>query len=156
MDNKPDAGSKDMQVERETGDANTHDKGCGIKERVSFRTNMTTDEESSDGNLMVKMELELATVVERLRAWKFGAKHEKRGALKVHCTGVSKKQNTPIKLSVQGVLKGLDKDGMEDMLQLMKSEPGGLMEVSIENLDGALKLEPQNLTGTHGKAHKEQ
>jgi hypothetical protein len=56
---------------------------------------MTTDEESSDGNSVIKMKLELATAVERFHVRKFGAKLEKRSALKVHGMGVSKKQKTP-------------------------------------------------------------
>jgi hypothetical protein len=65
---------------------------------------MTTDEESSEGNSVVKMELELATAVERFHARKFGAKMEKRGVLKVIIVGSSKKQKTPIKTSMLGAL----------------------------------------------------
>jgi hypothetical protein len=59
---------------------------------VLFGTNMTTDKESSDGKSMVKTELELATVMERFHTRKFGAKPEKRGALKVNNSGTAKKQ----------------------------------------------------------------
>jgi hypothetical protein len=95
IDKKPDTESKDMQLDQETWEAGTHDKGGGFKERVSLRTNMTTDEESSDGNSVIKIKLELATAVERFHVRKFGAKLEKRSALKVHGMRVSKKQKTP-------------------------------------------------------------
>jgi hypothetical protein len=132
-------------VEQEVGDVSIAEKNCGTKARVSFGTNMTTDEESSDGNSVVKTELELAMVVERFHARKFGAKLEKRGELKVNCTGAAKKQKTSIKSGMQGVLRGLDKDEMDEMLLLTKYELVELMEVSTSKPNGALKLEPQNL-----------
>jgi hypothetical protein len=57
------------------------------KEIVSFGTNMTPDDESSDGGSMVKTELELATAVEHFHAMKYGMKIKKNTALKVHGSG---------------------------------------------------------------------
>jgi hypothetical protein len=76
------------------GTLNRKDTG-GAKERVSFETNMTTDEESPDGNSVVKTKLELATAVERYHARKFSAKPDKRGALKVNCSSTAKKAKNP-------------------------------------------------------------
>jgi hypothetical protein len=85
------SGVKDMQVEHEDGDTSKSRDNYGGKEMVSFGTNMTPDDESSDGSLVVKTELELATAVECFHARKYGAKTKKRGALKVNCSGSVKK-----------------------------------------------------------------
>jgi hypothetical protein len=84
-----------MQVENEDGEASNPKRNGGAKERVSFGTNMTTDEESPDGNSVVKTKLELATAVERFHARKFSAKPDKGGALKVNCSSMAKKQKKP-------------------------------------------------------------
>jgi hypothetical protein len=99
------------------------------KEIVSFGTDMTPDEEITDGSSSVKTDLVLAIVVDRFHARKFGAKSEKWGALKVTSTSKVKKQKTPIKASIQGALKQLDPDEMEAMLNRTKSEQEDLMEV---------------------------
>jgi hypothetical protein len=148
--------SRDMQVENEDGEASNPERNGGAKERVSFRTNMTTDEESSDRNSVVKTELELATVVECFHARKFSAKPDKRGALKVNCSGTAKKQKKPIKTGMQGAQKVLDKDKMEAMLQMTKTRPGELREVMTGQSDGAPKVEPQNPTGTRVEARQEK
>jgi hypothetical protein len=95
---------------------------------------------------VVKTELELATVVECFHARKFSAKPDKRGALKVNCSGTAKKQKKPIKTGMQGAQKVLDKDKMEAMLQMTKTRPGELREVMTGQSDGAPKVEPQNPT----------
>jgi hypothetical protein len=112
------------------------------KEIVSFGTNMTPDDESSDGGSMVKTELELATAVEHFHAMKYGMKIKKCTALKVHGSGSVKKQRTPIKIGVQGVLKSLDKEEMEEMMKLTKTEPGEPMEMATKDTCATLKLEP--------------
>jgi hypothetical protein len=93
-----------MQVEHDDGEAINPGGNYSAKERVSFGTNMTSDEEPSEGNSMVKIELDLAMAVECFHARKFGTKSKKRGALKVNNSGVTKKQKTPIKTSMQGAL----------------------------------------------------
>jgi hypothetical protein len=50
----------------------------------------------------------------------------------------------------------MDKDEMDDLLLQTKAKPGELMDVSASNSGGAQKLEPQNLTGSHGEARQEQ
>jgi hypothetical protein len=57
---------------------------------------------------------------------------------------------------MQGVLRGMDKDEMDDLLLQTKAKPGELMDVSASNSGGAQKLKPQNLTGSHGEARQEQ
>jgi hypothetical protein len=121
VDCKSDTEHKDMQVDLEASDTSIPERICGIKERVSFGTNMTTNEESSYGNLMVKTELELVMAVERFQARKFGAKQEKMIALRVNNSGAAKKQKTPIKSGTQEVLKGLERDEMDDMLLRTKA-----------------------------------
>jgi hypothetical protein len=117
VDCKSDTEHKDMQVDLEAGDTSIPERICGIKERVSFGTNMTTNEESSYG----KTKLELVTTVERFQARKFGAKQEKMIALRVNNSGAAKKKKTPIKSGTQEVLKGLERDEMDDMLLRTKA-----------------------------------
>jgi hypothetical protein len=112
------------------------------KEGVSFGTNMTPDDESSDGGSTVKMELELATAVEFFHARKFGMKNAKHAALKVHGSGSVKKQRTPVKTGMQGVLKTLDNEEMEEIMKLAKTEPREPMEVVTKDTGATLKLEP--------------
>jgi hypothetical protein len=88
--NRNDQGS-DLQEEKVGNETSKPRAALEAKERVSFGTNMTSDGESSEGNLVVKMELELATAVERFHARKFGANPGKRGVLKVNSAGTSKK-----------------------------------------------------------------
>jgi hypothetical protein len=77
---------------------------------------MTQDEQSSDGDSIVKTDLELATAVERFHARKFGAKTEKRGVLKVNSTTKAKKQKAPVKTNIQGALKLLEPEEMEAVM----------------------------------------
>jgi hypothetical protein len=102
----------DLQEEKVGSETSKPGAALEAKERVSFGTNVILDGESSEGNSVVKTELELATTVERFHARKFGANLGKRGVLKVNSAGTSKKQNTPIKTSTQGALLQLSKDIM--------------------------------------------
>jgi hypothetical protein len=110
---------------------------------------MTTDEESLDGGSSVKIELVLARVVARFHAWKFGAKAEKRGALKVSNAGKVKKQKTPIKTSVHGALEARGQEEMDAMLNQTKNVKEDLMEVATLEKVTVPKSEPEH-------AHREQ
>jgi hypothetical protein len=109
-----------MNAEYASGESS---KGRGSPEgkgRVSFDTDMTVDEESSDGGSSVKTNLVLATTVDRFHARKFGVKPEKRGALKVCSAGKVKKLKTPNKSSRQGALAALDSESLEVVMKKTK------------------------------------
>ncbi|KAK3141904.1 hypothetical protein QOZ80_4BG0339680 [Eleusine coracana subsp. coracana] len=87
--------------------------GLDRKERVSFLTNMTTDEESEDSGAVHRRKGEGKTVVDRFHARKFGIKPgstaEKRAALGVANKGreieKSKKQKTPVKVNIKELVE---------------------------------------------------
>jgi Fic family protein len=70
-------------------------QNSGGKERVSFDTNMSMEDECSDGGPVVQKAPPQMTVVEQFHARKFkehhGSKAEKRAVLKVTSVGSSKK-----------------------------------------------------------------
>jgi hypothetical protein len=78
---------------------------AGAKERVSFGTNTSMDDESSDGRLVQDSALTLDTALAMFHARKFGTKEsgavEKRVTLKVHGIGNTKKHKTPVKENVK-------------------------------------------------------
>jgi hypothetical protein len=113
---------------------------------------MTSDEESYEGNSVVKTEVELAMAVEHFHVRKWGTKLEKRGKLKVNNSGVTKKQKTPIKTSMQSALMQLSRNHLKGELKEAKLESGDLMEVTAGDSDVAPKEEPKHLTGTHDEA----
>jgi hypothetical protein len=110
-----------MHVENENNLVNDQEQSQSRKERVSFSTNMTPEDEFSDGTSTVKTELELATVVERFQARKFGTKAEnkteKRTALKVNSAGNAKKQKPPVISTLQGAIKMMGQEGLELMIK---------------------------------------
>jgi hypothetical protein len=145
-----------MNAEYASGESS---KGRGSPEgkgRVSFDTDMTVDEESSDGGSSVKTNLVLATTVDRFHARKFGVKPEKRGALKVCSAGKVKKQKTPNKSSRQGALAALDSESLEVVMKKTKSQQEELMEEVAQADVAEPKSEPQHLTGTLEEARQEQ
>jgi hypothetical protein len=62
---------KDMRVENNVARTGMV-QAAGAKERVSFGTNMSTEEQTSDGRLVQEQALILDTVVARFHARKFG------------------------------------------------------------------------------------
>jgi hypothetical protein len=86
-------GVKDLNVEgprvNDEYNVSQHREG---KERVSFGTNMATDDESSESGSVHKLPSWLETAIDRFHARKFGGKPsqklEKREALKVQGLGV--------------------------------------------------------------------
>jgi hypothetical protein len=147
---------QDMNAEYVGGESS---KGRGNPEgkgRVSFGTDMTLDEESSDGGSNVKMNLVLAMAVDRFHARKFGVKSKKRGALKVCSAGKVKKQKTPNKSSRQGALATLDLESLEAVMKKTKSQQDELMEEAAQADVAELKSEPQHLMGTLEEARQEQ
>jgi hypothetical protein len=86
-------------------------RGVGGKDRVSFGTNMTTEDESSECDSVEQRDLKLLTAVEHFHARRLkdqrGTKEDKRAVLNVAGAGSSKKQKTPVKSCVQEAVKGL-------------------------------------------------
>jgi hypothetical protein len=72
------AGVNDLHVEENLARDNHADSMHYRKERVSFGTNTTTDDESSDNGSNMKIELKPTTAVERFQTRKF----EERGTVK--------------------------------------------------------------------------
>jgi hypothetical protein len=108
---------------------------------------MTTDEESLDGGSSVKIELVLARVVARFHAWKFGAKAEKRGALKVSNAGKVKKQKTPIKTSVHGALEARGQEEMDAMLNQTKNVKSPYQNLNLNTPIGSNECVKLELSG---------
>jgi hypothetical protein len=86
-------------------------QSSACKERISFRTNMTTEEESSDGGSVEQKPVGAMTAIERFHARKFKGKDEtgtgKHAVLKITGAGRSKKQRTPIKTHLKEALNEL-------------------------------------------------
>jgi hypothetical protein len=134
-------------------------QNSGAKERVSFGTNMSTEEDVSDGQSVEQKPLELMTAIERFHARKFkglsGTNTDKRAILKAAGLGRNKKQRTPVKSYVMEALQDLVKDDVE--AGTSEDEAEDLMELSKEGMverTSSLKKVPKHLTGTHDKSHQ--
>jgi hypothetical protein len=126
--------------------------GVGGKDRVSFGTDMSTEESGESVSAQEKDALKM-TVVERFQEWKFGQKSslrgDKRALLKVHKAGGSKKQKTPVKEGLKVAIRSL-----------MKVESEGLeevkMDVELRDNPALQKLEPQHLMGSQDETRQEK
>jgi hypothetical protein len=82
-----------MDAKRGSEELGAYSKGG--KDRVSFGTNMSTDEEESDSGNVDQVGDTLDTTVARFHAWKFGTLDkratDKRHGLKVQGAGHAKK-----------------------------------------------------------------
>jgi hypothetical protein len=127
--------------------------GSTRREKVSFGTNMTTDEESSDGCSVDQKLKEPMTAIERFHARKFGGSKEsgagKKVVLKIVGTGSSKKQQTPVKTGMKEALNALIEEeaigGLAntiDSTTTVKQEGDDAMEALPSNVN------PTHLTGT--------
>jgi hypothetical protein len=89
----------DLQVAGNSPSNSRPSQRSGGKERVSFDTKMSTDEECSDGGSVEQKAQELMSIVERFHARKFKAtmraRADKRAVLKVTGSSSSKKQKKP-------------------------------------------------------------
>jgi hypothetical protein len=141
------------QVEKHMGSAG--------KERVSFGTNMTTDEESSDGGSVDQKPEGAMTAIERFHARKFKGKDEyvsgRRAVLKIIGAGSSKKQRTPIKTHLKEVLNELVGEEMSGRTGRLADD----LDMDQQDLDIALQATPsifdhEHLMGTHVESRQEQ
>jgi hypothetical protein len=102
-----------MQDDRSSGEKSWASKGAAGRERVSFRTNMMTEDELSDGNSIDQEAQPPLTAVERFHARKFkdmAMTSEKKAIHKVAGSGNTKKQKMPIKVNIKGAIKELLKE----------------------------------------------
>jgi hypothetical protein len=132
----------------------------GSKERVSFGTNMSTDDESSESGSVQQSPARPSTAVERFHAKCFGGASDKAGekkaALKVQGAGTSKKQKTPVKRNIKGMIEALEEGNRENVQNQDKMEFQGKGEEVHSSQDALLKLDPNHLTGTPEEARQEQ
>jgi hypothetical protein len=133
-------------------------QNSGGKEKVSFGTNMSTEEDVSDGQSVEQKPPELMTAIERFHARKFkgssGTNTYKRAILKAAGSGRNKKQRTPVKSYVMEALQDLVKDDVE--AGTSEDEAEDLLELPKEGMvERASSLEkvPKHLTGTHDESH---
>jgi hypothetical protein len=142
---------KEMQVGTDSTEDDRGMQSQERKDRVSFGTNMTPDEELSDGGSVLQTDLVLASVVDRFHARKFGVptnrKQEKRVTLKATSNGKTKKQKMPVKANVQGVMEQLSQEGEAANMFQPKSKHMEIMEMGKAGESDASKLDHVNLTG---------
>jgi hypothetical protein len=154
------AGVNDMYMGAQRGLVENAMQGRDRKDRVSVGTDMTPDDTVSTGASMPEVEQHLATTGERLHARKFGMKNatdsDKKSAPRVATTGTGKKQKTPFKEKVKGVIKMLGEDELKLMAKPMQTEHEERTEVMIAHEAATLKSDPETLTGTLDEAHQEQ
>jgi hypothetical protein len=86
---------------------------------------------------------------------KESTKLKKRHALKVSCSGNTKKQKTPNKSNVQGAVKQLGQEELNLMLDMAKADQDSTGEMKIEEAAAAIQTDP-NLLGTHDEARQEK
>jgi hypothetical protein len=151
----------DLRVTGKSTETSRALQNSGAKKRVSFGTNMSTEEDVLDGQSVEQKPLELMTAIERFHARKFkglsGTNTDKRAILKAAGLGRNKKQRTPVKSYVMEALQDLVKDDVE--AGTSEDEAEDLMELSKEGMverTSSLKKVPKHLTGTHDKSHQAQ
>jgi hypothetical protein len=145
---------RDMHVVKPSQDNGGGEQQLEGKDRVSFDTNMSTDEESTESESVHGEEQNLLSVVERFHARKSAGKApigvERRTTLKVQGAGKTKKQKTPVKTSIRGAVKSLIKDELEE------NRIGTRSKVEMVTETATPKTEPVHLMGPQEEARKEQ
>jgi hypothetical protein len=120
-------------------------KGLAGRERVSFGTNMTIEDESSDGGSVEQKSVGQLTAIERFHAHKFKRQSEatigKRAVLKIIGAGSSKKQCTPVKKCMKEALGAL-----------VNSEETGRMIGSME----AVEVDQQEMDTAMDESRQEK
>jgi hypothetical protein len=153
-------GVREMSVEgRKTLSLDVTEKG-GVKQRVSFGTNLSTEDESSATESVQKGMQRIDLMVSKLKARKTACAQvtakSKTAALKVQGPLSKKKQRTPVKSSVVGLMEAMQEDGMEgnsgrDIPANQDSmEEEGTIDVNLPSPD------PKNLMGPQDEARQEQ
>jgi hypothetical protein len=128
--------------------------GGGVKDRLSFGTDMSSSEELECSANMQQYGQEIQTAVGRFHARKFGIKShaevERKAALKVQAGGASKKQKTPVKDTVRAAFEELMQGEEEEKLNMAR------MERELASAASPLRSEPKNLTGTSDEARQKK
>jgi hypothetical protein len=149
-------GVKDLHVKE---DWESEDQLLQRKNRVSFGTNMTSEDESSGNDSCMQAENKLTTAAERFHARKFGSQNressDRRPALKVMNPGKVKKQRTPVKTAVQDALKTMGQEGMQLMLGDAKKEPVEKLDVEMADEAAAPMVDPKILWSVRSNEHLE-
>jgi hypothetical protein len=152
-------GVEDLHVHEGMAAEAKEDQKGQLKERVSFGTNMTTEDELPGNDSCMQEDAKLLTAVERFHARKFGARKmdgsEKWPVLKVGISSMVKKQKTPINTAVQGATRSLSQDGLHILLNEMKEEPSEKPDVKMADDAAALVVDPRTLTGSLEEARQE-
>jgi hypothetical protein len=131
-------------------------QGSAGREHVSFGTNMSTEDESSDGGSVEQKTIGPITAIERFQARKFGGKEDvstgKRVVLKIMDAGSSKKQRAHVKSHMKEALCALVKT--EDSKRTTRMVEDTSMEK--QEMDTAMEANPLMVAPTHlTRAHVE-
>jgi hypothetical protein len=90
------------------------------KERIPFGMNLSEEDDASNSGSTSQTDMQLALIVDRFYARKFSMKTDsgadKRAVLKVSKTGTVKKQKTPNKSCIQGVLQVVGQEGLDKLI----------------------------------------
>jgi hypothetical protein len=136
-------------------------QGSTGKERVSFRTNMTIEEESSDGGSVEQKPVGAMTTIEQFHARKLKGKDEtgtgRHAVLKITGVESSKKQRTPIKMHLKEALNEL----VGEEVSRRTKRLADVSDMDQQLMDIAMHANPQivdheHLMGTRDKSHQEQ
>jgi ABC-type molybdate transport system ATPase subunit len=107
-------GVKEMQVTCESGKTMKGANKEEWKERVSFGTNMSTDEESSVSESVKQDMHRIEVAITRIHSRKIAVTNEltkgKRLVLKVQGAGTKKRQKTPNKSSIREALEAMSEE----------------------------------------------
>jgi hypothetical protein len=157
-----DDGNKALHEPCKSGGASGSMQDWGGKERVSFGTNISSDEVMSNGT-SVQQEAKLwSDAVERFHARKFRDKHlpnsDKQATIhKVAGAGSIKKQKTPVKPCVKGVIKALmEEEDHAEMNRELIDINKELQEVDHAMDADPLSADPTHLTGAQGEPRQEK
>jgi hypothetical protein len=154
------SGVSAMQVVDDPKRSNQTEHKFEGKERVSFGTNMSTEEEVSDSGLESKNVTQLTTAIERFHSRKFGSKAgssaDKKAILKISNSVGVKKQRTPNKACMQGAVQMLEQERLEGLIDQATKNSGEPMEVVRTDDVSMPELDPKNLTDSQDEVSHEQ
>jgi hypothetical protein len=152
---------KELHVACYSVEASWAAQGSGGKERVPFRTNMSTEDESSDGSSVEQQFAAPLIAFERFHARKFKGRGEagvgKWVVLTVTRAGSTKKQKTLAKECMKGALKDLvEREEPDVMLRTTGDVP-----LDLHEMDVAMDAKPStvgltHMTGIYDESHQKQ
>jgi hypothetical protein len=154
-------GVKELNVSGKVGDSTTVEPGKeNIKERVSFGTNMSTEDDTSTTESMFEDSKRLDTLVWKMQTRKTAIAQEnakaKYTSLKVQSSNKKKKHKTHVKTSLIDMQESMKEDGLEARSSKGNADNQDMMEEDVPVSDNLQKLGPNPLTDTQGEAHQEQ